>query len=87
MEIWLIARSSKSDLLSNPTESFRRQIARTAIGHGFFSIWMTVFEDDLAVRQLLIREFTGTATDCFDPATTKVVSPRPAIGLPYGSKI
>jgi uncharacterized protein (TIGR02646 family) len=86
MEIWLIAQESKSDLLLKPTDGFRRQIARTATGHGFFSIWMTVFEDDLAVRKLLIQEFTGTAADCYDLNTTTTVSPRPANGLTDGCK-
>jgi uncharacterized protein (TIGR02646 family) len=87
MEVWLIAQVSKDDLQANPNDAFRRQIARTATGHGFFSIWMTVFHDDPAVRKLLIKEFDGTATDCFDPNTTHIISPRPANGLPDGSKL
>ncbi len=87
MEVWLIAHVSKDDLRANPNDMFRRQIARTATGHGFFSIWMTVFEDDPLVRKLLIQEFSGTAIDCFDSTTTKVVSPRPPNGLAEGSKI
>lgn len=87
MEIWLIAQESKKDLQAHPSDGFRRQIARTATGHGFFSIWMTVFAADVAVRRLLINEFRGTARDCFDPNTTNLVSPRPPNGLPNGSKI
>ena len=87
MEIWLIAQESKSDLQANPTDAVRRQIARTAIGHGHFSIWMTVFSDDVAVRKLLIAEFRGTATECFDANSTAPVSPRPCSGLAHGSKI
>jgi uncharacterized protein (TIGR02646 family) len=87
MEIWLIAQESKNDLRANPSDGFRRQIARTATGHGFFSIWMTVFSDDVAVRKLLIAEFRGTATDCFDANSTTLVSPRPPNGLADGSKI
>ena len=86
MEAWLIAQESKNDLIANSNEAFRRQIARTAVAQGFFSIWMSVFEDDPAVRQLLIQEFPGTARDCFDPLTTNVVSPRPANELADGSK-
>ncbi|MFM9115608.1 MAG: HNH endonuclease [Planctomycetota bacterium] len=85
-EVWSIAQVSKADLNLNPTDGFRRQIARTAYGCGFFSIWMTVFEDDVMVRTLLIEAFTGTAQDCFDPNTTKVISPRPKNGLPSGGK-
>lgn len=87
MEAWLIAQVSKDDLQTNPNDAFRRQIARTATGHGFFSIWMTVFHDDPVVRKLLIKEFAGTATDCFDPNTTQIVSPRPVNGLADGSKL
>ena len=87
MEIWLIAQESKKDLQANPSNSFCRQIARTATGHGFFSIWMTVFSDNVSVRKLLIAEFRGTATDCFDANSTALVSPRPANGLANGSKI
>jgi uncharacterized protein (TIGR02646 family) len=87
MEIWLTAEESKKDLQANPNDSFRRQIARTATGHGFFSIWMSVFADDIAVRKLLIAEFRGTAKDCFDANTTALVSPRPPNGLANGSKL
>jgi uncharacterized protein (TIGR02646 family) len=86
MEVWLIALESKSDLHLHPNDGFRRQIARTAIGHGFFSIWMTVFDDDVALRKLLIKEFNA-ASDCFDPNTTATISPRPANGLAFGGKV
>jgi uncharacterized protein (TIGR02646 family) len=87
MQVWLIAESSKVDLLDNPSDAFRRQIVRTALGHGFFSIWMTVFSNDLAVRKLLITEFLGTAADCFDANTTTLVSPRPSNGLANAGKL
>ena len=85
MEVWLIAESSRDDLADNPSDAFRRQIARTAVGHGFFSIWMAVFANDKTMRQMLVDEFPGTATNCFD-AATQPVSPRPDNGLPHGSK-
>ncbi|MEX1026634.1 MAG: HNH endonuclease [Candidatus Paceibacterota bacterium] len=87
MEAWLIAEESRHDLQANPSDAFRRQIARTATAQGFFSIWMAVFADDRVVRKLLIEEFIGTADDCFDADTTLPVSPRPASGLANGSKI
>jgi len=86
MEVWLIALESKSDLYLHPNDAFRRQIARTAVGHGFFSIWMAVFDGDVAVRKLLIEEFQA-ASDCFDPDRTATISPRPANGLAFGGKI
>lgn len=87
METWLIAQESWNDLQANPSDQLRRQIVRTAVAQGFFSIWMTVFEDNLVIRRLLIQEFVGTAMDCFDAEATAVVSPRPASGLANGSKI
>jgi uncharacterized protein (TIGR02646 family) len=87
MESWLIAEESKSDLETNPSEAFRRQVARTATAQGFFSIWMAVFAGEVEVRKLLIAEFRGTAADCYDANTTLPMSPRPATGLTNGSKI
>lgn len=87
MEAWLIAVESRNDLELNPSDSFRRQIARAALGHGFFTIWMTVFQDDPIVRSLLIGAFGGTATDCFDSNSTRTISPRPSNGLADGSKV
>ena len=87
MEAWLIAQDCKTDLQVNQSDAFRRLIGRTAKESGFFSIWMTVFQDDLAVRRLLVEAFDGTAPDCFDPLTTLPVTPRPANGLADGSKV
>jgi hypothetical protein len=96
MVAWGIALESKTDLAALPTDEMRRQIVRTAMGHGFFSIWMKVFEGDTIMRQLLIdgfgadkdfRGFAGTAKDCFN-AQTHPVTPRPQKGeLPHGGKI
>lgn len=87
METWLVAEESRSDLATNPTDAFRRQVARTAIATGHFSIWMTVFAADAGMRGILIDSFPGTAADCFDP-NGNPISPRPpSHGLPHGSKI
>lgn len=95
MEVWLIARESKEDLLASPTAPMRRQILRAAQGHGFFSIWMEVFGDDVAMRRLFIEGFMrngefsgfpGTAADCYD-ANTNPITPRPYNGLADGGKI
>ncbi len=43
-----------------------------AIIKGFFSVWMTVFENDPAIRQALINNFKGTAKTCFDMNTSPV---------------
>lgn len=93
MEVWGIALETKAELdAGNITAN---SVVFTAMGHGFFSVWMKVFEGDVAVRQLLIdgfngthgyRGFPGTPKDCFDSLTLPV-SPRPANHLPGGSKI
>lgn len=94
-EIWLMALESKKDLEISPTPEMRRQILKTAQGHGFFSIWMEVFAEDQEMRRMLVEGcnrsgefygFPGTAQDCFK-ANTEPVSPRPANGLDGGSKV
>jgi hypothetical protein len=66
LDIWGIAQESLKDLQANDTENMRRQIVRTALGHGFWSIWMTVFKDDPDMLQRFIDAFAGTCRDCFD---------------------
>lgn len=87
-EIWLVAISSKEDLRDNPTIQMRRQIVKMAQDHGFFSIWMQVFEGDIEMRRMLIEGFNrngeffgfaGTAHDCFDANTQPVTAKPPAI--------
>lgn len=95
MTVWGIALESRAELATTPTDGMRRQIVRTAIGHGFFSIWMKIFDGDQVMRQMLIdgfgvgdefRGFAGTAKDCFD-GNTQPVSPRPVNGLLAAGKI
>ncbi len=86
MVVWLIAWESHDDLCDCPTEEMRRQIARTAVASGFFSIWMKVFEGDARMRSLLIKAFPGTAADCFD-AQTEPRTPRAPNGLTHCGKI
>lgn len=86
MQVWMIAEESRNELEGNPTENMRRQIVRTALAEGAFSIWMRVFADDSDMRQRFIREFPGTAADCFD-ALGHAVSPRPNNGLEGCGKI
>lgn len=86
MEVWAIAEESKSDLAANPHKAMRRQIVRTAVAQGAFSIWMTVFADDPTMRRMLIEGFPGTARSCFD-AVARVVSPCPGNGLQHSGKI
>jgi uncharacterized protein (TIGR02646 family) len=95
MVAWGLALESKRELAATSTDGMRRQIVRTAMCEGFFSIWMKVFEGDPVMRQMLVdgfgtgmgyRGFAGTAKDCFD-AQTRPVTPRPPNGLPHGGKV
>ena len=61
-----IAQSSLIDLQNNDTPQMRNQIVRTAQGQGFWSIWMTVFQNDPDMLNRLIDAFPGTCKSCFD---------------------
>lgn len=90
MEAWAVAEEAKSDVDANPgNDAVRRGAIRTAKGYGFFSIWMTVFQNDQDMRSRLIDAFDGTRdSGCFDPMTTFPVSPAPnPDALPYGGKL
>lgn len=86
MDTWAEATDSLADLQACPTDSMRRRIAHLARASGFFSIWMTVFEADAAMRQLFIDTFDGTAKDCFG-THAEPISPRPPNGLAHCGKI
>ena len=87
MHAWLVALDSKTDLEDLPTDGMRRQVVRTALGEGHFSVWMSVFEDDPATLEALIDNFKGTAKECFQSPDFAAISPRPANGMPDGSKV
>jgi hypothetical protein len=74
-EVWALATSEKNSLESNNCEERRRSIVEMARGWGFFSVWMTVFEDDPDLRLRLIDAFKGTASDCFDVVGTCIHRP------------
>ncbi len=87
MDVWASAKRSRDNLSRCCTDAMRDQIVISALAEGFFSIWMTVFENDAEMRNRFITEFTGTATDCFDPITTAPISPRPTNRLAHSGKI
>lgn len=43
-----------------------KNIVNQAKGYGFFSVWMTVFEEEVSVRNALVQAFPGTNRSCFD---------------------
>lgn len=90
MEAWAVAAEAQKDVQKDPNNiALRRGAVRTALGWGFFSIWMTIFEADVDMRNRLIDAFNGTReSGCFDPGTSIPVLPAPnPDGLPYGGKI
>ena len=86
MEARLIAIESKQDLLINDSDGFRIQVVKTALGYGFFSIWMNVFKDDKDMRIRFIKAFPGTSEECYDN-DTKTISPRLSNHLPDSGKV
>lgn len=79
IEVWMKAVGAKEDLDSQPrNRALRKMIVSLAIATGHFSIWMTVFEGDIELRQRLIDAFPGTReSECFDPRTTEPITPGP----------
>lgn len=78
-ETWNIAEDARHDLEetirdhgedSRDAIKARRRLISEALGHGYWSVWMTVFADDNKTRQMLIDAFKA-ARSCFDPATTQ----------------
>ncbi|MCX6382017.1 MAG: HNH endonuclease [Armatimonadetes bacterium] len=72
---------SKALLALEGYPSIRPEIViAMATSTGFFSIWMTVFQDNPELCVRLIRAFNGTAHDCFDAQgkpTESLVRPLP----------
>ena len=79
LEVWGIAIEAHVDVIgSQGNEAVRKGAIRTAQTSGFFSIWMTVFQNDIDMRSRLIDAFAGTrASQCFDVVTTAPISPAP----------
>ena len=48
-------------------EEYLQTIEMLAKEAGFFSVWMTVFKDDIEVKEMLIHTFKGTRKEyCMD---------------------
>lgn len=86
IEKWALAEDTQEDLEqvrnANNHEDLMSTVkdksAELARAEGHFSVWMEVFEEDQDMRQRFIDTFPGTATECFDPDDTSLVTPRPA---------
>ena len=89
MQAWLVAEESKADVDAEPASAgLRRQVVRTAVATGFFSIWMRVFSADSDMLCRLIDAFPGTqGSGCFNHTTGATVAPAPnPDGLADGGK-
>ena len=65
-EVWQMAKKDRDRLTDQDTTAMREQIVETAIAHGMFSIWWTVFDGDIDMRQRLRQAFIGTDGASFD---------------------
>ncbi|MEA5618066.1 hypothetical protein VB711_09485 [Cronbergia sp. UHCC 0137] len=71
-----IAQEAFADLQNNDTPEMRKQIVRTAQSQGFWSIWMTVFQNDADMLNRLINGFPGTSKTCFDVQGKAIPRPK-----------
>ena len=78
-EVWDIAQRAQKRLGSTKSTTLQAQVVDTATGHGFWSVWMTVFADDVDMKRRFCEAFPGTAPDCFDAGFNPV--PRPGGAL------
>ncbi len=74
-QAWQNASKRKSQLAAFDSEERRSEIVEMAIQRGFWSVWMTVFQDDADMRSRLIEAFPGTAKACFDENTQPIQRP------------
>ena len=72
LEAWSKAERARFNLSKQSTDSMREQIIDTATSTGFWSVWMTVFQDYTEMRHRLIEAFQGTCEECFDQDTHPV---------------
>ena len=73
MEAWEKAINVRVELQGEDTPTHRRRIAELAAATGFWSVWYTVFKDDIDMLTRLNAGFNGTAGECFDPVTMEPV--------------
>lgn len=75
LEAWGMAIRALEHIQRLPYDEMRQQVIDTAVAKGFWSIWMTVFSNDITMRKLFIEAFAGTCTSSFDSDTNPL--PRP----------
>ena len=89
MEVWLKAQEAKCELQNNPNNlHLQKYIIKLALAEGFFSVWLTVFEDDTDMRSRLIAAFPSTQeSGCFDENGIPISPARNPDNLEHGGKI
>lgn len=65
-EAWEMAERARTRLARCNNDDMKDQIIETVQAKGYWSIWMTVFENDPDVLQRLINAMPGTSQQCFD---------------------
>ncbi len=65
-EAWDKAKRALERLGRTDNNDMREQIVETATANGYWSVWMTVFGQDVDMRQRFINAMPGTAKTCFD---------------------
>jgi len=89
LEVWGIAESSLDDYLDDlKNQIVKESIIKIMLLSGFFSIWMTVFENYAEMKNLFINALHGTReSGCFDDEAN-MITPHPNEDeLEFGGKI
>ncbi len=73
LDAWNIANRCKNIYRDSHSIELIIYLARES---GFWSVWMSVFQDNNAVKERLIQAFSGTAQDCFDATQNYAPLPR-----------
>lgn len=65
-QAWDLAQQAKTLLATNNNPMMRNYVTNNAKAIGFWSIWMTIFQDDPDMLNRFIQAFPGTCEHCFD---------------------
>ncbi len=86
LNIWGIAQSSLDAYLTDQNnQAVKDLIIKNMVLGGFFSIWMTVFNNYPEMKLLFIAAMNGTSeSDCFNLTTATSISPHPNTDLLQG---
>ncbi|MDE9535101.1 HNH endonuclease [Xenorhabdus bovienii] len=90
MQAWVEAEEARGNLAANPDNiPLKEMVVRLAEKSGFFSVWMTVFDNDRDMKIRLISAFKGTeGSGCFNLENGSYITPSPNLDdLSYGGKI